>query len=144
MVVIFFNSNPCKTTCLLFLLCIVEYSQYRFFVVVVVVYCAIFTVSKSMLRKEMLSFENCAVSLGLRDTWRSPFPFTGTGKLPILVALNTGRLITSYSRETVGYWAERSLGCLYHIWVIIVAFYKTVKQRCSPIKNPLGRNSVNA
>ena len=68
MVVIFFNSNPCKTTCLLFLLCIVEYSQYRFFVVVVVVYCAIFTVSKSKLRKEMLSFENCAVPLGLRDT----------------------------------------------------------------------------
>ena len=69
MVVIFFNANPCKTTCLLFLLCIVEYSQYRLFVVVVVVvYCAIFTVSKSKLRKEMLSFENCAVPLGLRDT----------------------------------------------------------------------------
>ena len=51
MVVIFFNSNPCKTTCLLFLLCIVEYSQYRFFVVVVVVYCAIFTVSKCFLSK---------------------------------------------------------------------------------------------
>ena len=67
MVVIFLNSNPCKTTCLLFLLCIVEYSQYRLFVVVVV-YCAIFTVSKSKLRKEMLSFENCAVPLGLRDT----------------------------------------------------------------------------
>ena len=64
----FLNSNPCKTTCLLFLLCIVKYSQYRFFVVVVVVYCAIFTVSKSKLRKEMLSFENCAVPLGLRDT----------------------------------------------------------------------------
>ena len=59
-----------------------------------------------------------------RDLKMHRFRATGTGKLAVHEALNTGRLPLTREKR-VGYrveWLRQ-----YHIWEIMVAFYKTTR-----------------
>ena len=58
------------------------------------------------------------------ETLDTPFPCTGMGKLAIRIAVNTVRWPLT-RKKRVGYQAEWL--CHYHVWLIMVAFYKTTR-----------------